>query len=61
VTNKKYICKYIKISFFLAGFAGHWVIDKDQTVWLDEARILQKYVGKYIKIVRVAKLPINGM
>ncbi len=58
MANKKYIFKYIKISFFLAGFAGQRVIKKDPTVCLDGARILQNYVCKYIKIVWVAKLPM---
>jgi hypothetical protein len=39
--------KYI---IFLLGFTGQWVLYKDPTIWLDEARPPPRYISKHIKI-----------
>jgi len=44
--TKKYICKYIKYHFT----AGHVVLNKDLTVWLDGGRIPPKYICECMQL-----------
>ncbi len=48
------------ISFFLAGVAGHGVLNKDPTVCLVGARPNKRYIFKYIKI-KIAEYYINNI
>jgi hypothetical protein len=54
---KKYVSKYI---IFPAGFVSQEVLNRDPTVWLDRARLPQRYICKYIKI-KIPEFHMNNL